>query len=246
MRTFRNILRHFLIQSVFQYISLSYATTFLPTPLEQQLESVNAVIRGEYLGSISKRSAAGEVVTELSFRLKSQVGLLPREILNPNNFKVLIPGGTLDGIVYFVHGIPKFNLNEEAILLLVKGSYGLHLYNLGMGKYSIVKEANHTLIRSDIFPAHSELGNISFQQFDTHLSKRFGQLLHEIQLNYSIAPVSVAPVQLKRAPASGATASRDIASTEIESDNFGHSWILMLFLAILGIISAHLTRRRNL
>ncbi|MBI2521600.1 MAG: hypothetical protein HYV97_14385 [Bdellovibrio sp.] len=246
MMTFRKILHHGIVLGVLLFIiSPSNATTFLPTPLEQQLESVHAVIRGEYLGSISKRSPGGDVVTELSFKLKSQAGLLPREILNPNNFKVLVPGGTLDGIVYFVQGAPQFSMNEEAIIFLMKGPYGLHIYNLGLGKYSIVKEAGNMMIRSDIFPTHGELGNISFQQLDIQLNKRFGQSLKNVQLSYSGEPTEVAPVQLKRAPASRGSDGRTVASTEPESDGIGHAWILMLFLGILGIISTHLTRRRN-
>ncbi|OFZ14362.1 MAG: hypothetical protein A2X86_05820 [Bdellovibrionales bacterium GWA2_49_15] len=243
MKTFRDILRCCILPNVFLYISLSNATTFLPTPLEQQLESVSAVIRGQYLGSVSKRSPSGDVVTQLSFKLKSQVGLLPKEILNPNNFMVLMPGGTLDGIVYFVQGVPTFRMDEEAIIFLAKGPYGLHIYNLGLGKYSIVKEAGNTLIRSDIFPTHSELGNISFEQLETQLSRRFGQSLQQIKLNYSTPPAIVASEQSRRDPASAT--GREIASAEAEGDGLGQGWILMLFLGILGIISTRLTRRRN-
>ncbi len=243
MITFREAVRHGVFYSLMFYFSVSHATTFLPVPLEQQLESVSAVIRGEFLGEMSKRAPNGDVITAMSFKLKSQSGLLPREVLNPNNFQVLVPGGNLDGVTYFVHGAPRFTVGEEAVLFLAKGPYGLHVYNLAMGKYNIVKEAGATWLSSEVFPTHGELGNISFDQLDAQLNKRFGQPLQEIQLNYSKVVVPTTDKK-RRLPASVAKIpAREVASSETEADTFGNAWMLMLCLGLLGIISAHLARR---
>lgn len=227
--------------------NIAYSTIFIPTPIDQQLENVNAVIRAEYQGETSRRLVTGDVVTELTFKLKFQAGLSHREIINPNNFKVLVPGGTFDGIVYFVHGAPKFKLGEESILFITKGQFGFQLYNLGLGKYNIIQNKNEFTIRSEVFPGHPELGNISYKNFNTLIENKFGIGLSEIEINYTVQKnSSTAKLESSRYPSSldGSINS----NSELESENGEYSLIfifLMMSFGTLGFIATKISRRKS-
>ena len=83
-------------------------TTFVPVSLDTQVKNAYGVIHGKFMGKTSKKIRTGDVVTEASFEILAMSGIPFREIVNQNNFKVLYPGGTWNGIVHSISGTPRF------------------------------------------------------------------------------------------------------------------------------------------
>lgn len=61
--------------------------------VESQLSSSTSIILGTFSSKVYKRLHGKDVVTEYSFKIKKSIGLNNDEVLNKNNFKVLLSGG---------------------------------------------------------------------------------------------------------------------------------------------------------
>ena len=152
----------------------------MAVPLDIQVKNAGGVIRGKLVKTVSKKSLNGVVVTESSFQLLEAAGIPSEEIVNRNNFKILYPGGTWQGIVYKVSGTPNFKKNEEVVLFVNKGRYGYQLVNLGLSKYIVVQSPSGIFIRNSIFPQHPKLGKISLARLNKLLESKFGSPLAPI------------------------------------------------------------------
>lgn len=244
------IMKNYLLLTYSLLASLSLAnlnaTTYFPTPLEDQLRESYGVVRGNFKKKVYKRKSNGQVFTEISIELKETTGLLPGDIINKNNFKISFPGGSWQGIKYSISGAPKFKKNEDIILLINKGPNGFHLLNFGLGKYTVVKEDGVLLLKSSVFPNNSKVSDIKLSVFKEMTRDKLGHPLRKFkgekfvyQANDIGSRRNSRGERTSRAPAS-------IFIEEVDDDprNTTMFW-LMLILAILGTSSYKLLNRRS-
>lgn len=228
------------------FISLSaQATTFIPTPIQNQLRDSHAVIKATFIGNTSKRLPSGEVVTQASFSLASSVGLKENDTLNKNEFAVLIPGGEWQGVQYHVKGAPSFNANEEVVLLLDRGPHGYSVKNMAMGKFNLFKHGGEKYLQSGIFSERENYGRISWKNFSKLLVEKFNKSL-ELSASPANEHVSIPqtmkhdhkgkPSKQKREPSSlKKVSNQDRDKRQDNATLIG----LILILAGLGFFSAH-------
>jgi len=259
MKPFRVVLSIELLVAAWTFgASVALATIFVPIPFEDQVGVSSAVIHAKYITSLSRKLADGEVVTEHTFKLLGYAGLEPREVINPNNFKVLVPGGDFMGVTHVVHGTPQFKSGEESLLLLKKGGFGFAMYNLGMGKYKILRTSSAQKIKlfsedqdstleedgvyfvSEIFSDHPELGHIDKYKLNSTLTKRFGQKLMQVSKGHGFVSTPNNEVNLVRRPASGEGEHETFLSQSEYNINY---FFLMSFLSLLGVIVARANRK---
>lgn len=224
------------------------SATFIPLSFEQQVNESYGVIKGSYVGGAFKKLPTGEVITESVFKVSKFSGIKNHEIINKNNFKIIHPGGKWQGILYHVDGSPKFEEDQEIILLLSKTAHGFIPTNLALGKYQIFTKGGNDFIKSSIFPEHPKLGNISLGYASEIFSKYFG------------APLT--PVNHDKFVYKGETKSKSITTPDgrmierkpaglEESENPADSdpgpglmWIVLLF-SLLGFYSAYSMRPKR-
>lgn len=209
-----------------------HSTTFYPLPFSKQLIDSSGVVKAIFKGHTTKKLSNGQVVSEGSFHLLEVSGIASGEIINPKDFRVLYPGGVHEGLTYEVFGSPKFEPDEEVVLILSKkhGMYMVH--NLGLGKYKVQKSRKETLLISEVFPDHPNIGKVDEKIFNEKVKEKFGTNL------LTLDPAGY----VKRSE----SASRDVASIEKDSpkrsEKIGVYWLVLLLMG-LGLVSILLTNR---
>lgn len=222
--------------------NLACATTYLPIPLEKQLKESSGVIRGKYIGKSYKRLPSGKIVTELSFKVSHSAGVPPRYFVHKSDFKVLVPGGIWQDIVYQVEGAPKFEVNKEVVVLVKKSSMGYWVSNLALGKYSLVRKRGEEFLVSDIFPHHPKLGRVDNIDFEIYVEKRFGEKFAQLNSKENRVFSKIRANSLKKKQKKRYIASEQLEYNEQESKTTS-AW-LVVFLAILGAVFT-IFKRRN-
>ncbi|MCB9060372.1 MAG: hypothetical protein H6622_02485 [Halobacteriovoraceae bacterium] len=237
-----------LVISLIQTVGSVLAVQYVPTSIDSQIQSSDAVIRASYQGREFKKSSDGLILTESSFKVVSSSGLGSSELLNTDAFKVIHPGGEWGGVKHHIPGGPQFKQDEEVILLLTKTSDGHVLHNLGMGKYKIVMEGNKEFVKSTVFGDHPSFGKMSLEDFNKELESRFGEALKSVKDRRFVYKK---PIE-KNVPLAKTTedsSQRNPASLEDTSEERGHGrfnffW-LTLILAVLGAIFILFTRQKD-
>jgi len=250
----------FLALTLFIGASASWATIFMPISLDRQLEESNGVLWGSYQGKSYKKLPSGQVVSELAFKVVYSSGIQKEEIINPNSFKVIVPGGIWEGMVYQVSGVPSFKLGEESVLLLSKSNFGFRLSNLSLGKYNIQSSENGVYLSSEVFPKHSELGSIRLSKFQESLWTRFGEGLDQKLVDQEVSvpktqrarrsiasvmdtePVNKDDIE-KREPASELS-NEESAWGISSSSKIGMVWLMVIFSLIGTAIAFAFGSRR--
>lgn len=214
-----------------------FSTTFIPLPIEDQVDATDSVVLATNTGKSYKRLPNGDVVTEYSFKLELTSGLPEHKVVSPNSFKVLTPGGQWQGRYYQVHGVASFKPGEQALLFLKQTPHGWVVNNLSMGKFEVLKDTQGTWFRNTVFPAHPKLGLISLGKMNELLQHKFGSALVEVDIDKYVHKESIqtphagSTTKSGRAPAS--LENEDTSSTKVSS--YGLMW-MMLLLGFLGFI----------
>lgn len=246
------------VEQIFTFILLmiaSYtlkATTFIPVPIDEQLESATGVIHGKYLGKTYKLGPDEKVFTEYSFRVFAKSGLGEEKFHNTNIFKVLVPGGRWLGVVHHISGSPRFRINEEVILVVKKGTPGYLLHNFTLGKYKISKGKLNRHLISEVFPYHPNLGKIPLASFNKKLIERFGgplakikkrdKFVHTGERQNSRTPQTSPYKKRKRAPASMFIDSE--GNDQVEDKKALSMFWLTFLLGIMAFSSLYLARKK--
>ncbi|MCK5884831.1 MAG: hypothetical protein KAG61_14165 [Bacteriovoracaceae bacterium] len=158
--------------------SSAFGATYIPLPIESQIEKSYGVIEGTFQGSTYKKLPNGAVATIASFHVMKHVGVKKSDIKNNFDFKIIMPGGVWDDLTYYVTGVPNFKKDELVILLVSQGKFGLQLHNLGMGKYQVLSDNDgNKFLTSHVFPKHPTLGKIPYKKFNQVVKKSFGSAL---------------------------------------------------------------------
>ncbi len=150
------------------------ATSFVLASIDDQISQSDGIIRGTFQGESYKKNPYGEVVTEAYFKVTEQIGIANNRLLNPHFFRVLIPGGRWQGIVYDIRGTPKFKKGEKVVLLLKHHSFGFSLTNLSMSKFRIENRDGVNYLISDVFPNRPNVGIIEWKNFENAVKRNFG------------------------------------------------------------------------
>ncbi|MDH5582217.1 MAG: hypothetical protein OEY33_09960 [Bdellovibrionales bacterium] len=214
------------------FISLGVgASNYYPLPFSKQLLDSDGVIRGVFQGAKVRKLASGRIMSEGSFKIIESAGISPAEILNPDDFKVLFPGGIYQGLVHKSFGGPAFKIGEEVVLILSKKSGYYLIHNLALGKYNVQRDRNKTFIISEVFPKNKEIGKNSIEQFNDFVRKKFYQGLNS---------------NSRRVDNIIEDKSRTLASVEVvkeEKDNqFEMFWIVLLLVG-LSVLSIAIQNR---
>lgn len=216
-----------------------WATSFVPVSHKLLIEESDAVLRGVYRGKNYKRLADGNVVTEHIFKVVSSAGLKNSKIVNPQEFKVLSPGGEWQGVTYKVHGSPEFVEGEESILLLKQDDYGMWIQGLKSGTFSLKQSDNQLWIKSNVFPNHPEYGTISYSEFDGLLKQKYHRGLSfnksDTYINKTIQTTSTSNIDQGRSIASDESIEQEETDSTQGSRNKLGIIGLLLVLTSLGV-----------
>lgn len=214
------------------------STTFIPLPIEDQIDATDSVVLATNTGKSYKRLPSGDIVTEYSFKLELASGLPEHKVVSPNAFKVLTPGGKWQDRYYQVHGVATFKQGEQALLFLKQTPHGWVVNNLSMGKFEVLKDSQGTWFRNTVFPAHPKLGLISMAKMNDLLESKFRSPLVEVDIDKYVHKENIQ----ESIPELNRKASRGIASVESEESvvessvaSYGLIW-MMLLLGVLGFV----------
>jgi hypothetical protein len=217
----------------------SHATTFIPTAISERINYSDGLIAGTYLGSSVKKLPNGQVTTELSFSVEQIAGISPSSIVNRNNFKILVPGGSWNGNVHKVSGTPTFERGEKVVLMVSQGPFGFIMPDLSLSKFNYKMIDGEKYLVSPIFSNKEGVGKISFEEIQTISRDHFGSSLASISFDKFIdRPGQVAPVKKGRRLNPRAPASQSSDETEGSLPFF---WAI-LALGGLGFFSSYLYR----
>lgn len=217
----------------------SLATTFVPTSISERINYSDGLISGVFLGSSVKKLPNGQVATELSFKIEKTAGISPSSIVNKNNFKILIPGGSWNGYVHKVSGTPTFERGEQAVLMITEGPYGHILPDLAFSKFSYKTIDGQKYLVSSIFSEKLGVGKMSLSDFQSLSKDHFGTELVSLNVDKFIDKFHGKVVVKKgrranpRAPAS--------EKKEDSENNLPFLWSIIA-LGALGFFSTSLYR----
>ncbi len=219
------------------------ATIYYPLTLSQQLDESIGVIHAKFNSSTYKKLPNNQIVTQLSFKILRVSGVKYSEIINKNDFQIIIPGGKWQGLVYSIPGSPTFEMGKEFILLLSRNKQGFTLSNLGLGKYDIKRNGPNVSIKSSVFPNHNLLGSIDMKEFNELVEERFGEPLHLHSADKVVyVPKNTNTKKVKeRTPATSSLKNTD---TE-ESEKSNIKQLMLMFVFVFGVLG-YLSRKKIL
>lgn len=204
-----------------------FSTVFVETTVEDRLRHSTGALRVQYLGETYKKLPDGQVVTELTVKILEKAGVRSSDIVNHNNFKILVPGGVWQGQRYKVHGVPRFQHGEDSILIVKKSEFGFILPDLEMSKFKEVLVDNEKFYKSSVFSQKRGIGIIKEKDFKKLTLKIFNEELSQILVDKYVNKSEVHSSN-KRNPAS---------SSSIESASEEDSFPVFWFSIFLGLFS---------
>jgi hypothetical protein len=215
------------------------AMVHLPLPIDRQLKDAEAVVQGLVLEKNYKRisNENEDIVTEVSLRVIRSAGLKPSDLVNKNAFKIILPGGEWQGATFNYPGSPSFISGEEVVLIIKREKYGFSLSELALSKYLIKTKLGKVYLQSEIFPEHSKLGHIPFEEFDELVNFHLGSSLIHLGEDRSVSKVAEdsaihSSKNLLREPAG--QMNRD--EEEIKESRVSLFWLVVIF-SVLGLFS---------
>ncbi len=122
------------------------ASLVLAMELPEMTRSSDAIVVGKVLSTQSRLENGGRaILTEITFEVQEAWKGSFRESIR--TISILQPGGVVGDIEMHVHGLPKFQVGEEAVLFLnwrlpLQPSLGFVLNGLGQGKRSLMRNAD--------------------------------------------------------------------------------------------------------
>ena len=217
-----------------------WSTTFVPNKIIERMKNTDGAVLGTFVGSSYKKIATGDVVTEHQFRLDLVSGLSPNEIISKDSFKVIVPGGKWNKLVYKVSGTPTFKKGEKVVLMVKKGAFGYVLPDLALSKFTVKTKGARRLLVSEIFPNTDGVGKISLSDFSMLASNVYGEELKKYQSDRFVHK----PKKVKARGAHRSLASvDDFGASEKGESNNNWSYVWLIFgLGLVGGAAKWLTR----
>lgn len=140
-------------------IQVAFATTFIPLPLDKQVESASIGAEVVLLNMQGFKHPAGYIATEYRFKIIEATNLNPEE-LDDGKLVLTLPGGNHNEVTTVVDGSPRFNPGERIFLLLKKIDNKIYLSNFTLGKFNIQKIENEEYYVNEVFPNLQNVGRI--------------------------------------------------------------------------------------
>ena len=159
-------------------ISKIYATTFRPMPLEQLVEESNMAASVELKSKRVFSNEMGLIFTEYAFNVSEAFNLSSNDLEN-GDLKIIMAGGSLNGVTSYIDGAPSFAVGEKSFLLLKKIESRIYLSNFTMGKYKIENADGNIFYVSSVFPQDAELGRVKKEKMIELLKLKFKITSHE-------------------------------------------------------------------
>jgi hypothetical protein len=219
-------LKAFLISLVFSGVVRS--TTFLPTPIEERVAHSGFLVWGTITGQ-SYKKIHKQIVTEYSIKVDKQVGLSSNQLLNPQSFKFVVPGGKWNDLTYKVQGSPKIKIGQEFVLVLKKGKFGNILPDLALSVFSVNREMDSITFVSEVYSDKKGVGWISEKEFQIIIESKFGD---RFKTPYLAVDRSIykGEVENKKGNQSRKIASVDEEMDAREDGRIGIIWLVMFFV----------------
>ena len=234
---------------IFVFLSLGLqATTFIPHSVDHQLKNSEGVVLGTYIGKNYKKTKDGEIVTEAIFSIEKVAGINPNQIINSNAFRVTLPGGKWNGVVYHFSGVPKFKKNEKVILILNKGNFGYQLSNLALSKFAYQVSREGTWLQSEVFPNRPGVGKIKLKEFESLIERNYGSQLKVVgndRYIYKGESFNKKEVASVRRGQGREPASLKKKQVEEESSKVEIIWLILILGALGGTAAASLRRNED-
>jgi hypothetical protein len=237
-----------LVLTNFLMLSMTWATSFHPVPIEQLIETSDAIVVADFLGSKSIVLEDGMIATESRFRLETEVGLAAFE----HGFRDILvyhPGGLVQGKALQVEGVPRFVIGEKNVLMLKALDDGrLWVQGLAMGTFKMVRIGDQNLIINPIFPDDHRLSMIKFDTFQAKVDSIKKQALRAVDSDKYVLEMEKTRKFVPNPDPRTAGKSRSVASVEAPRDNGREpnvmdSFWLITMLSTLGVLAAWRTRR---
>lgn len=225
----------------------SMATTFIPIPVKDKVESSDVVIFGTYQGKNYKKNNQDKVVTEITFKVDKSLGLSFNQLSANSHFKFQIPGGVWGERSHTVYGVPQFAENDKTqkVMLLksLNGEYWAH--HLAAGKFNLVEKDGKKYLQSDVFSDQKNIGLIEFSKFEEILEEsHFKQALQTQQSEKHVAKSAIKR-KIDRKLASEIDAYNENNKVLMQrGENFTTNFLVVL-LIIFGLVFTYTNRRKR-
>jgi hypothetical protein len=203
--------------------------------VDQQLRQADGVFIGHYLKKTYIQLEDGSIATQMSFKMKKEIGL-QSELLGMDEVFIHYPGGKWKDKTVEVQGLPDFIPGEQVVIFtrsIHNRYWGL---NLGMGTYKIVRYGDDPMMVNTLFPHDPQMGQMKLEKFEKAVRLIKGRSLKVV----SVLQYPIDSEKDLRMPASEREAkNRTVAGGSEEEENntaetgFHPMWLLA-FLGFLG------------
>jgi hypothetical protein len=170
------------------FINDSYATLFVPLPIDKQVEEANAAAEVKLESARSFRDDRGMTMTEYRFNVLDSFSLAPED-LDAGQLVMTMMGGTFEGMTSYIDGAPKFQIGKRNFLLLKKIQSKYYLSNFTLGQYDIVLVDGKDVLVSEVFPQDPKVGRISKEKMIELIKEKW-------KISHFLAPKE-SPSQMK-------------------------------------------------
>lgn len=212
------------------FISLSFATTFIPVPIKKQVKESGKIVEGNVV-SLESKLNDGVIISSVRLLVDKWIGFE----LKQTYLDVHFPGGRMQDQVYKVEGTPEFELGEDVVLMLVEQDGKYWVNNLGLGKYSIKMLGERKVLVNQIFPNHPGVGQISVDKFHTLtewvIKKKFQERYKD---KYEINNERDMHSKILQRRRGRSIASEESTSGHSEKDTVPAIWLVI----VLGLMAA--------
>ncbi len=154
------MIKKLLVLTLLAVYNQTFATIFSPLPFDRQVEEATSGTEARLSSSRVFKNADGAIMTEYSFDVLEAYNLSNDDLEN-KQLKLVMPGGTYDGVTSMIDGAPQFKVGEKAFLLLKKIESKIYLSNFTLGKFKIQNYQGKTYYVSEVFPMDPNIGRIS-------------------------------------------------------------------------------------
>lgn len=136
-----------------------WAATFIPLSLEQMVTEATGGAEVILASKRAFQTPHGLIQTEHVFEVLESSNLEKND-LEGNYLKLVMMGGTLNGLTSYIDGGPEFKIGEKSFILLKRVQGQMYLSNFTMGKFDIEEIEGEVFYKSVVFPKSEELGKV--------------------------------------------------------------------------------------
>jgi len=138
----RRALAAFALVSLVSLAAPAVAATFFATSVEEMARTSDAVVRGRVLGTASRFTRDGRIVTEVELLVDGAWKGAPERTV-----RLVVPGGRVGRIAMSVDAAPGFEEGEEVVVFLSRRGPAWYVNGHALGKYRIERsEARSALV----------------------------------------------------------------------------------------------------